>query len=194
MKGNDKRKSKAKDKAKVNLGGNKNEFNYFIKEINKKPKKYNKKGIIISVAIIVIVFFIPIIQGLRNSFNDDVVTPYSGFTGKAYFEDIGISTSDAPFKVDKNIDQAYMVELEGICLAETTVEDETMYRFQVEKNGQKSVDMEVSSLMSNVHHIEDSEEAKVIVSKKYFVNNKNEKVAINFYDIYVQKDKIKTFN
>lgn len=194
MKGNDKRKSKAKDKAKVNLGRNKNEFNYFIKEINKKPKKYNKKGIIISVAIIVIVFFIPIIKGLFNSFNDDVVTSYSGFTGKAYFEDIGISISDTPFKVDKNIDQAYMVELEGICLAEMTVEDETMYRFQVEKNGQKSVDMEVSSLMSNVHHIEDSEEAKVIVSKRYFVNNKNEKVAINFYDIYVQKDKIRTFN
>lgn len=201
MKGNDKRKSKSKDKRRYNKG---NGVGRPIKEVNqykgfeKESIKESSKvagigkvlfGLFIIIGIIIVVAGIGVFLSSNNK-NDDI--NYSGFTGKQYFKELGINDNE-PINIIDGVDEAQLVESDGVCIAKTSIDGEVMYRFQVEKNGEQSYDMEISELMSSIHIIDNSEKANVKVSKRVYKTLNNTEVKINYYDIYVQDSKIKGF-
>lgn len=198
MKGNDKRKIRAKDKRKFNLGNKKIDYVNidntidFNNNVSIKPLKFKEiAGFICIIGVILLIGF-SFIKGIVSSNESDNYESYSGFTGKTYFEELGIDKSE---KIDiiEDIDEAKLVELDGVCLAKASIDGEVMYRFQVEKNGEKSYDMEISELMSSIHIIDDYEEANVKVSKYVYKTKDNKEVKVNYYDIYVQESKMKNF-
>lgn len=213
MKGNDKRKIKLKDKRKFNLGNKKNNGikskkvskkrkyktnsksinNNKSKNSNKKIRKTkNSKTKLFFIFGILFIFLVGgfVVKENIDSNEVDNNGVYSGFTGMKYLEELGVYNS---IKVDtiEDVDEAKLVELDGVCVATTYIDGEWMYRFQVEKNGEKSYDMEISNLMSSIHFINDYEEPKVKVSKYVYENEENKQVKINHYDIYVQESKMK---
>lgn len=215
MKGNDKRKIKAKDKRKFNLGNRKKDY---VNINNDKESYFNNSGknnndmdfitnggiktlklkeiagfiCIIGVVLLIGFSFVKVIGNSNKADNDYSDETYVGFTGKQYFEDLGIDKSEA-INIIEGIDEAKLVNLDGVCIAKASIDNEVMYRFQVEKNGEKSYDMEISELMSSIHIIDSSEEPYVKVSKHVYKTKDNKEVKINYYDIYVQESKIKNF-
>lgn len=211
MKSNDLRRNIAKDKRKVNLGNHKNYNNQ-----NEKYYSSNKKSNVVDIKsakrktkqketevkpwgcaqflyLFIAIFFIFWIFIGANKNKEYIEVPYSGFTGEKYFKELGITKNDKPVSVEDNVEEANLVEMDNICLGKAKIDNENMYRFQVNKEGEKSYDLEISEFMCNVNIINQGETPKVTVSKKVYKNKQGELITINFYNIYVQSNKIKEF-
>jgi hypothetical protein len=189
-------KSVSKEKEKV--------YNESLIKTNKKVKNpsMNKKftsdskddlkalklaGILLAIfggLVILAVFFF----GMSKSDNNF-------FKGEKYFNYLGI---DATSAFNEKLDNKYnLVKTDNYYAGTFTYEDESYYRFEVENQGEKSYDMEISSLQCNVSEEDNLNTGYVEVFKRTYkatsgdYSGKN--VDVFYYKLHVPKGGIKKF-
>lgn len=90
------------------------------------------------------------------------------------------------------VEEANLVLIDNYWVGKGKFDEITRYRFQVEKDGQKSADIDVSDLHCKIIYIEDQPDKKDKLGKVLAYKREYSDGVTRFaYELYVSKDKVK---